>query len=140
MKPTSSLIFTVALCLTAAVHPAALEARDSHTHSCSDQSLRGNFAYRANGTTLPALQLPSQLTGAFASSGYAAFDGNGHFTLTATSSFNGVSQGPATITGTYSVNDDCSYTSSASNGVTFRGVIVDHGRELLILQTTPGVV
>jgi hypothetical protein len=101
--------------------------------------LRGNFGYSANGTTLAALGLQPQLTGAFVSSGYAAFDGGGHFELTATSSFNGVIQGPATITGTYTVNDDCSYTSAASNGVTFRGVIVDHGRELLILQTTPGV-
>jgi hypothetical protein len=60
--------------------------------------------------------------------------------LTATSSFNGIVQGPATVRGTYAVNDDCTYTSVAENGVTFRAVIVGDGDEVLILQTTPGVV
>ena len=78
------------------------------------------------------------MTGAFASGGTAEFDGHGHFTLTATSSFNGAVSGPPTYTGTYSVNSDCSYTSQATNGATFRAAIVNHGRELLLLQTNNG--
>jgi hypothetical protein len=111
--------------------------RDSR---CSNASLKGEFAFTASGTTLAALGLPGPLTGAFASSGTAEFDGKGRFSLTATSSFNGVLQGPSIITGTYSVNADCSYTSKAANGVTFFAAIVADGQELLILQTTTGVV
>jgi hypothetical protein len=107
--------------------------------ACANNDLRGSFVFSARGTTFAALGLPAPLTGEFASGGSAEFDGKGAFTLTAISSFNGVVQGPATVNGTYSVNADCSYTSQASNGATFRGVIVDAGRELLILQTTNGV-
>lgn len=107
---------------------------------CTNASLRGHYVFTARGTTFPALMLPPLLTGPFASAGTADFDGNGHFSLTATSSFNGLVQGPAGITGTYNVNSDCSYTSQGSNGATFRAVIVSGGKELLILQTNNGVV
>ena len=112
----------------------------AESRSCTNRTLHGSFAFTAQGTTLATLGLPAPLTGTFASSGTAKFDGNGHFELTAISSFAGVVQGPATVTGTYSVNEDCSYTSQASNGASFRAVIVDHGREIFILQTNKGVV
>lgn len=107
---------------------------------CTNASLRGTFGFTAQGVTLAGSPVPAPLQGAFASSGVSTFDGRGNFVLTATSSFNGLLQGPATVRGTYDVNDDCTYTSIAENGVTFRAVIVSGGDELLILQTTPGVV
>jgi hypothetical protein len=140
MNLSSKLRWIVLTVITSSFGFPAAQARDVDNHSCTNAILRGDFAFVAHGTTLPALGLNPPLTGAFASSGSAEFDGFGHFTLTATSSFNGVIQGPATVTGTYSVNSDCSYTSQASNGVSFRAVIVNGGRELYILQTTPGVV
>jgi hypothetical protein len=136
---SSSLRLVLGALTAFAIAPFAVQARHN-THTCTNESLAGEFGFTAHGTTVPALGLQAPLTGAFASSGSATFDGSGHFTLTATSSFNGVIQGPATVTGTYTVNSDCSYTSKASNGVTFRAVIVKGGHELLILQTTPGVV
>jgi hypothetical protein len=117
--------------------PVLAHAEDLH---CTNATLQGSFAFTAEGTTLAGLGLPASLTGAFASSGSAEFDGSGHFELTATSSFAGVVQGPSTVSGTYSVNTDCSYSSQATNGVYFRAVIVDHGREILILQANNGVV
>ena len=128
------------LVLTSALTSFTIHAKDRNHRVCTNESLRGEFGFIAHGTTLAALGLPAALTGAFASSGSASFDGSGHFTLTATSSFQGVIQGPSTVTGTYSVNSDCSYTSQASNGVSFQAAIVEGGRELFILQTTPGVV
>ena len=119
---------------------SAAHAEETETHPCSNDTLRGDFAYSAHGTTMAGSGLPAPLTGAFASGGTASFDGVGHFSLTATSSFQGVIQGPATVTGTYSVNSDCSYTSTASNGVKFQAVIVDHGQSIYILQVTPGTI
>jgi hypothetical protein len=84
--------------------------------------------------------VPAPLQGPFASSGTAVFDGQGGVVLTATSSFNGLVQAPATVAATYDVAPDCTYTSLAENGVTFRAAIVSDGNEILILQTTPGVV
>lgn len=140
MTLNSSSRFVLAAVVAFITVPFTIQAREHNAHTCTNGSLVGEFGFTAYGTTLPALGLGAPLTGAFASSGSASFDGAGHFTLAATSSFNGVIQGPATVTGTYTVNSDCSYTSKASNGVTFRAVIVHDGRELLILQTTPGVV
>jgi len=124
-------IYALALAAGAGLHAAPAAA-------CTNASLRGDYAFTASGTTFPSLGLPAPLTGAFMSSGSATFDGRGNFTVTATSSFNGVLQGPATVTGTYSVDPDCTYTSQASNGATFRAAIVAGGRELYILQTNPG--
>lgn len=129
-----------ALALACGLAAVPAHAQNERARGCTNASLRGNFAFTARGTTLASLGLPAALTGAFASSGTATFDGAGHFSLTATSSFNGVVQGPATVTGSYSVNSDCSYTSQASNGATFRAVIADNGRQLLILQTNPGTI
>jgi len=140
MKLNSSLRFVFGAMITIAMVPFTIQAKDSDKHTCTNENLQGVFGFTAHGTTLPALGLQAPLTGAFASSGSADFDGMGHFTLTATSSFHGVIQGPATVTGTYSVSSDCSYASKASNGVTFRAAIVNNGSELLILQTTPGTV
>jgi hypothetical protein len=139
MIPNSSFRFVLGALAAFAIAPLTVQARHN-THSCTNESLAGEFGFTAHGTTLPALGLQGPLTGAFASGGSATFDGAGRFNLTATSSFNGVIQGPATVTGTYAVNSDCSYTSKASNGVTFRAVIVNGGRELLTRQITPGVV
>jgi hypothetical protein len=107
--------------------------------ACSNKSLRGTYGFSAQGNTLKDSPVPAALQGPFASSGFATFDGQGNFTLTATSSFNGIIQGPTTVTGSYRVNADCTYDSKADNGATFRAVIVNGGKELLIMQTTPGV-
>jgi hypothetical protein len=133
---------TAALVVGVTLDSAAAEPFDQKhpNRGCTNGDLRGTFGFTAQGVTLATSAVPAPLQGAFASSGTSTFDGRGHFTLTATSSFNGIIQGPAVVKGTYDVNDDCTYTSQAENGVTFRAVIVSGGDELLILQTTPGVV
>jgi hypothetical protein len=121
--------------VTAAIAGHCVAMEGAH---CTNASLHGKFVFTARGTTLPTLGLPAPETGAFASSGSAEFDGHGHFTLTATSSFAGLIAPASTVAGTYGVNSDCSYTSQAANGATFRAVIVNDGRELLIMQTNRG--
>jgi len=106
---------------------------------CTNASLKGEFGFTARGVTLAASPLPAPLQGLFASGGTASFDGKGNFILLSTSSFNGIIQ-PTPAKGTYSVNKDCTYTSATDNGITFRSVLVNGGHEILILQTTPGVV
>lgn len=107
---------------------------------CTNGSLKGAYGFTAQGFTLSGAPLPAALLGPFATGGLSVFDGQGNFTLTANSSFNGAIQPPLTVKGTYSVNEDCTYTSQAENGVSFRSVIVNGGQEILILQTTPNVV
>jgi hypothetical protein len=136
------MVCTVALAvlmgLGAAQAQPAVETAAARA-GCTNASLHGTYAFTARGTTLDGSPLPPDLQGPFASSGLSIFDGQGHFTLTATNSFNGVIR-PVTLQGTYQVNPDCTYTSQADDGVTFYAVIVRQGQELFILQTTPGVV
>jgi hypothetical protein len=137
VNTAAAAAFGLLIAGTAAAEPGA----DRHgQRGCTNADLRGTFAFTAQGVTLAGSPVPPALQGAFASSGVSSFDGRGHFTLTATSSFNGFVQGPGVVTGTYDVNSDCTYTSQADNGVTFRAAIVSGGDQLLILQTTPGVV
>jgi hypothetical protein len=128
--------------ITGTLEAGAATARASSDgpRRCSNSSLNGTFGFVAGGLTLAGSPVPASLQGPFASSGIATFDGRGRLTLTATNSFNGIVQGPATVRATYEVMEDCTYTSQAENGVTFRAVIVNDGDELFILQTTPGVV
>lgn len=105
---------------------------------CTNRSLRGAFGFSAQGVTLEGSSVPAELQGSFASSGFANFDGAGNLTLTATTSLNGVIQGPTAVKGTYQVNGDCTFDAKTVNGTTFHGVIVNGGTELFILQTTPG--
>lgn len=123
----------------------ASQAKDHHDDErnpkphCTNASLRGDYGFVARGVTLAGSPLPAPLQGPFASGGKASFDGKGNFVLTSTSSFNGVIQ-PVETRGVYQVNSDCSYSSQADNGITFQSVILDGGRQLQILQTTPDVV
>lgn len=147
---SSALTFIALICLFvagaalmsshAAPAPVAEAAPDNpRSRMCTNASLKGNYGFTAQGVTLHGSPVPPALQGPFASGGKATFDGEGNFTLTATSSFNGVVQGPVTLRGTYSVSEDCTYTSQAENGATFRSVIVDGGLEIFIIQTTTGV-
>jgi hypothetical protein len=141
-RSTGFLMAALATLIVAGAAPASsADERSDRQESrrCTDRSLRGEYGFTAQGVVTAASGLPAPLPGPFASAGQATFDGEGHFTLTATASFNGLIQ-PAATSGTYRVNPDCTYTSIADNGATFYSAIVDGGDEIAIIQTTPGVV
>lgn len=115
---------------------AAASSRDG---ACNNADLHGTYGFTARGTTLDGVPIPPMLLGPFASTGSATYDGEGHVSLAATASFNGVVQSAA-ASGTYEVGPDCVYTSSLDNGTTFRGVIANNRQELFVLQTSPATV
>jgi hypothetical protein len=119
---------------------SAAQAQQFRESRCGNSTLRGTYAFNAQGFTLAGSPVPMPLQGPFASGGTAVYDGRGNVTLTASASFSGVIQSLGAIKGAYSVNPDCTFTSRLDNGVTFYAVIVDDGTELYVLQTTPGVV
>ncbi|MFZ1494430.1 MAG: hypothetical protein WAU60_13595 [Candidatus Competibacter denitrificans] len=140
-KQLVTLLFVLTTATVATVSQAKDDRDDDHETKpqCTNANLRGSYGFVAKGVILAGSPLPSALQGSFASGGTATFDGKGNFVLTSTSSFNGFIQ-PVETRGTYQVNSDCSYTSRADNGITFQAVILDGGRQLQILQTTPNVV
>ncbi len=111
----------------------ATEARADDSGNCSNATLHGSYGLHATGTVIDV--------GNFAAVGRFAFDGKGSLTAKLFVRINS-NNIVLTITGTYSVNPDCtvSDTWKASNGgvSTHESVIVDEGKGYFILNNTPG--
>ena len=71
--------------------------------------------------------------------GAVSFSSDNTFQMTATRSVNGViDPAPLALTGTYSVNADCTFKMTFEVGFTFSAVIVNGGNEVLFVETDPG--
>jgi hypothetical protein len=111
--------------------------------SCSNNTLKGSFAFTSTGTLLDTYA-PPPFAGPFAEVGVQAFDGSGGTAATATLSSNGniVS---VTVTGTYSVNPDCTGTMTLNvspfNSVIHLSFAIDrHGNGFQAIETEPGLI
>jgi hypothetical protein len=101
---------------------------------CTNSSLRGSFAFHSTGTTP---------TGdPFATVGIFRFDGNGNLTATLFQRrTGGITVGPISITGTYTVNPDCTVSDAwiiagSVAPATHELVIFDNGRGFFLVNTT----
>jgi hypothetical protein len=103
---------------------------------CSEATLRGTYLVAYAGVDISGNdQVP------FAGAGYEVFDGNGNVNTVFSANFNGtVISPPQSLSGTYTVNADCTGTST----YTFEGVtshydlfIAPDGSMLTWVQTDP---
>jgi hypothetical protein len=107
---------------------------------CSNASLRGTFAYTSTGS----IASPPEIAGPFAEVGTQTFDGTGATTAAVTLSQNGNIL-PVTVTGTYTVNPDCTGTmtlqvSPIAVTVHVFFVIDDSLNGFQAIETDPGLV
>lgn len=111
-----------------------LEAQDR----CSNASLKGSYAFKVDGTNVSNPYLP---LGPFAAVGKNTYDGRGHMRGVIIVSSNG-SIIPATYTGVYTVNSNCTGVKSATLSigavVDFFFVIDDDLREIQMVVTQAG--
>lgn len=116
-----------------------LSSAVSAQEPCSNASLSGTYAFRVDGANV-SVPLPGG-PGPFAAVGKNTYDGKGGMQGTIVISSNGVII-PATYTGTYHVNADCTGSKSAtlSVGATvdFAFVIDDDAREIRMLVSDLG--
>ncbi len=111
---------------------------------CNLGTLTGRYGFAGDGFIATG-PVPASVSGSIplAVMGLDIFDGAGKVSGFITASIGG-SISTSTFSGPYAVNADCtgSGSSNLSNGFVahFSFVIVDHGRQLLIVQTDPGVV
>jgi hypothetical protein len=101
---------------------------------CSNNSLRGNFGFQFTGNIIGL--------GPIGGVGIATYDGAGNFTQTDNVSINGF---PAIVnrpgSGTYSVNTDCTGTSTLNTGgLVLHNTFVVVGKLSYSVQTDPGAV
>ena len=122
---------------------AVAQEQSGKDKGCSNATLRGGFAYSSTGTLLDSY-VPPPLAGPFAEAGRQTFDGRGNTEAAATLSANGnIVQ--VTISGTYTVNPDCTGTMTLNVSPLGATVHVDfaidnHGAELRAIVVDPGVI
>lgn len=78
--------------------------------------------------------------GPIAAVGEHTYDGQGHSVATYTLSVNGTIISGATVTGTYTVNPDCTMSLAESDGSTYDFVVASDGRTATWIQTSTGTV
>lgn len=132
------VVFTIVLVLG-----IAHKARAGEDEACSTATLHGSFGYTSTGILLPSF-VPAPYAGPFAEVGRQTFDGRGNTDATAFTSSNGNPQA-VTITGTYTVNPDCTgtmtlYVLPFMSTVQADFVIDNEGAEIRYIDTDSGVV
>jgi hypothetical protein len=101
----STIAKTFAITAVTALALSVAPAANAADKGCNVATLLGTFAYSSNGS----IASPAEIAGPFVEVGTQAFDGNGGTTGTAMFSQNGnILQ--ITVTGTYTVNSDCTGT------------------------------
>jgi hypothetical protein len=135
-RTTIAKTFTAIAVFALAIAPTA-KAEDK---GCSNNTLRGTYAYTSTGTVVA----PPQIAGQAAEVGTQSFNGGGATTVTATLSSNGNFVQFNNVTGTYSVNSDCTGTFALQLAPNFTlhvyFVIVDGGDGFQAIETEPGLV
>jgi hypothetical protein len=100
---------------------------------CSEATLKGTYLFAGDGVAIKGDdQLP------FSYAGYEVFDGNGKVNQVFTLNINGKKViRNETISGTYSVEADCTGTATYADGTRYDQFIAPDGSELTFVGTQP---
>ena len=137
-------IFTVFVAMAALmISVTAQKSAERSTKSlaapkCSASTLRGVYGHHFTGVFFISPSTPVPL----ASVGRTIFDGAGGITGNDTNSFGGT-VASFELTGTYSVNEDCTGTMTVNESgfaISSNFVIVEEGKQILAVEINPGSV
>jgi hypothetical protein len=130
----------VALILLVVVGAAALTTvgagyakdEDASRAKCSEATLKGTYLFAADGVEIKGNdQLPASYAG------YEVFDGNGKVNQVFSANVNGKVTRNETISGTYTVEADCTGTATYADGTRFDQFVAPDGSQLTFVQTHP---
>ena len=99
---------------------------------CSEATLHGTYLFADEGFVLKDNEKVP-----FASSGYEVYDGNGHVKGVSTTNVNGKITCKEPFSGTYTVNEDCTGSSTYTDGTRYDGYIAPDGSMITFVQTKP---
>jgi hypothetical protein len=106
--------------------------------TCERRIAGRTYGFTASGSAGPPT-VPPEVAGPLVGAGIVAFEPDGTFVLTARRSVAGlVDPEPLVLAGTYTVAADCTLDMAFDVGFTFTGVVVDRGREFVLVETDPG--
>jgi hypothetical protein len=112
-------------------------AEDDSKATCSEATLHGTYLFAYDGVEIKENNhdhVP------FAVAGYEVYDGNGKVNAVFSSSTEGEISRNESVSGTYTVNEDCTGTASYADGTRYDQFIAPDGRLFTLIQTNPGVV
>lgn len=108
---------------------------------CNDATIAGTYGFALSGLVSPSFKGQPQQIGEFiplAAAGTFSFDGNGTASRSFTASFGGQIS-PGHDSGPYKVASGCRGSATFSDG-TWHMVVIDHGREIKVINASPGVL
>jgi hypothetical protein len=121
----SAIAFTGAMVLLTFSKNVVPKAQAHESEGCSVATLNGAYGSVLKGEVFGQ--------GPIVAVGVTTFDGKGHFVAEQTVNLNGnVSQGP--LTGTYTVNRDCSGIADAVGAGLHSFVIIDGGKQMDLMD------
>jgi hypothetical protein len=135
----SSLVVLEVGLLVQVPRAAARDSQDVPAVRCTVQNVAGAYGFLGSGTNLPnPVGFPEGLV---ATVGILTFDGQGGWVTTNQSlTVNGQVTTWVSMTGTYTVNPDCSFTTVDAAGNTDAGVFVHDRQEGFFMATVEGVI
>lgn len=122
---------------------AGLKAQSSgETQTCTNATLTGPYGYVLQGSLV---NTEEEALEPYADMGSWTADGNGNISGSGTQSFAGTIETGTTITGTYTVNANCTGSATLTYGnsigsLGFNFTVVNNGEGLRIVQTTSGFI
>jgi hypothetical protein len=139
----ATLVVVAAIIGLGATVPAGtlpkVHAQEVDLEGCSAATLNGRYGLTFGGySTNGAVPAPISAFVPVAGGGLVTFDGNGNLSASETVNSGGLVV-PVNVTGTYTVNSDCTGTFTTSRAH-LNLVIVRNGREILAVNTDPGHV
>lgn len=116
---------------------AARDAQETPTVQCTVRNVAGVYGFVGHGTILPnSAGFPD---GPVATVGIQTFDGQGAWVTHQTLMVNGHVSTGVSLSGTYKVHPDCTFTQEDTAGNTNAGVFVHDRQEGFLMDTVEGV-
>jgi hypothetical protein len=112
-------------------------AEDDSKATCSEATLHGTYLFAYDGVEIKE---NNHDHAPFAVAGYEVFDGEGKVNTVFSTSVEGEISRNESLSGTYTVNEDCTGTVSYTDGTRYDQFIAPDGHLLTFVQTNPGVV
>src|SRR5215217_1072028 len=126
------VLLVVGLVGVLAIGTGYAEGENASGAKCSEATLQGTYLFADEGFVIRDNEKVP-----FASSGYEVYDGNGHTKGVSTINVNGKVSSKETFSGTYTVKEDCTGSSTYSDGARYDDYIAPDGSMITYVQTKP---
>ncbi len=143
MRKPITIAFTMAILVCTLLASAAL----AEQKGCTTANVKGTYGYVGFGTVLATNPFGAP-AGSYSSTGTLTFDGKGNLLIVDTGRIDNLFFPPdSQYLSTYAVSDECvvtftltAYVEAGLPGPHYKGVFVNHRKELRVMSLVPGII